>query len=498
MDGRVGLDIHDKRIAICVRSEGGQIVRRAEVRSIDEIMRILEALPDRFEVCYEASCGYGHYHDLLSPIAARVTVAHPGRLRLIFRSKDKNDRKDAERLAKSLYLGEAPAVHVAAADVRTRRELITRRGRVIAKRTRAKNSLGASQDSRVRWLPATRRQRGPNWARLAIRSPRNRGTGQARSHFRFGRARSAHCRSTVREPCVLGASARTVIHPLAKAAHRPGPSDMRIATRTCGEYDMHDLRPDRRAFLGTLAAVGISGPIVHRPSFADDAKPDPVGLARKVETLYASCRTYRDRGKVNLVVRDARGQEKRFGEIKQRKITTAFVRPDKFRFEFDDERGGKLIRNLIWMGDGKVRTWWDIQPRVETPMSLESALGAAAGVTESSSVTIPPLLLPRLLNRPKALSGGPGKLSLFDDEAIGPHACRRLRRRFEALNFQTKKNFEVVVTYWIDAKTSAIRRVVQETELDEFRGVGTLDLEPEFDVALPVAALAFDPPESKP
>src|SRR6516165_2349784 len=137
----IGLDIHQKRIAICVLSETGQIIRRAQVRTIDEMMRILEALPDRFEVCYEASCGYGHYHDLLDPIAARVTVAHPGRLRLIFRSKDKNDRKDAERLAKLLYLGEVPAVHVPSADVRTWRELITCRSRVIAKRTRAKNSV---------------------------------------------------------------------------------------------------------------------------------------------------------------------------------------------------------------------------------------------------------------------------------------------------------------------------------------------------------------------
>jgi hypothetical protein len=39
----------------------------------------------------------------------------PGRIRLNFRSKDKNDRKDAERLAKLLYLGEAPAVHVPSA-----------------------------------------------------------------------------------------------------------------------------------------------------------------------------------------------------------------------------------------------------------------------------------------------------------------------------------------------------------------------------------------------
>jgi len=139
----VGLDIHTKRISICVLSEVGQLVRRCQVRGIEEMLGTLKALPDRFEVCYEASCGYGHYHDLLQPLAARVVVAHPGRLRLIFRSRDKSDRKDAERLAKLLYLGEAPTVHVPAPDVRTWRELINCRGQVIAKRTRAKNALRA-------------------------------------------------------------------------------------------------------------------------------------------------------------------------------------------------------------------------------------------------------------------------------------------------------------------------------------------------------------------
>jgi hypothetical protein len=47
----VGLDIHDKHIAICLLSENGQVVRRAQVRTIDEMMRLLEALPERFEVC---------------------------------------------------------------------------------------------------------------------------------------------------------------------------------------------------------------------------------------------------------------------------------------------------------------------------------------------------------------------------------------------------------------------------------------------------------------
>ena len=82
----VGLDIHSKRISLCVLSGTGRVFRRCQVRTLEEMMRILEGLTDRFEVCYEASCGYGHYHDLLlRPLAARVLVAHPGQLRLIFR-----------------------------------------------------------------------------------------------------------------------------------------------------------------------------------------------------------------------------------------------------------------------------------------------------------------------------------------------------------------------------------------------------------------------------
>jgi transposase len=139
----VGLDIHSTRIAVCALNQTGQVVHRAQVRGIEDMLGVLKRLPDRFEVCYEASCGYGHYHDLLRPLAARVLVAHPAQLRLIFRSKHKNDRNDAERLAKLLYLGETPTVHVPPPGVRTWRELINCRAQLIAKRTRAKNTLRA-------------------------------------------------------------------------------------------------------------------------------------------------------------------------------------------------------------------------------------------------------------------------------------------------------------------------------------------------------------------
>jgi hypothetical protein len=53
----VGLDIHTKRICICALNEKGQVAHRSCVRSIPDLVRVLSELPDRFEVCYEASCG---------------------------------------------------------------------------------------------------------------------------------------------------------------------------------------------------------------------------------------------------------------------------------------------------------------------------------------------------------------------------------------------------------------------------------------------------------
>ncbi|HUQ70196.1 MAG TPA: IS110 family transposase [Planctomycetaceae bacterium] len=164
----VGLDIHSRQITMCVLDENGKLLQRAQVRTVAELESRLRSLPDRFEVCYEASCGYGHYHDVLSPLASRVVVAHPGQLRLIFRSKHKNDRKDAEKLAKLLFLGEVPAVHVPTADVRAWRELITCRRHLVEKRTVAKNgvrallrSLGVSAPPR----PGLWTNRGVAWLR---------------------------------------------------------------------------------------------------------------------------------------------------------------------------------------------------------------------------------------------------------------------------------------------------------------------------------------------
>ena len=137
----VGLDIHIKNIFVCILDDNGKVMRRVTVRQVDQMLDVLKKLPDRFAVCYEASCGYGHYHELLTPLATRVAVAHPGLLKLIYRSKKKNDRNDAKKLAQLLYIDQVPTVHVPSADVRAWRELIGFRQKLVHKRTRAKNGV---------------------------------------------------------------------------------------------------------------------------------------------------------------------------------------------------------------------------------------------------------------------------------------------------------------------------------------------------------------------
>lgn len=140
----VGLDVHWNHTTVCIFDGDGKRVERLTIRGAwRKINDQLQQLPGRVAVCFEASTAYGHLYEMLSEVADRVVVAHPGQLRLIFRSKKKNDRADAEKLAKLLFLGEVPTVYVPSQDVRAWRQLVEYRRCLIAKRTRAKNALRA-------------------------------------------------------------------------------------------------------------------------------------------------------------------------------------------------------------------------------------------------------------------------------------------------------------------------------------------------------------------
>jgi transposase len=140
----VGLDVHSRQSSLCILNSAGGTVNEIQLKGPQSgVVDRLRQLDEPFSICYEASCGYGHLYEALRPLAHHVAVAHPAKLRLIYKSKRKNDRVDAQKLAKLLLLDMVPQVHVPHVDVRAWRSLIILRQRVMAQMVRAKNQIRA-------------------------------------------------------------------------------------------------------------------------------------------------------------------------------------------------------------------------------------------------------------------------------------------------------------------------------------------------------------------
>jgi len=138
----VGLDVHYRTSTYCILDGHGREVKCETIRGHwPKLLERLAMIRKPWTICFEATCGYGYLYRELSRMAHRVVVAHPGQLRLIFRAKRKNDRIDARKLAKLLFLDEVPQAYVPNQDVQNWRELIEYRRRTVDRQTTCKNAI---------------------------------------------------------------------------------------------------------------------------------------------------------------------------------------------------------------------------------------------------------------------------------------------------------------------------------------------------------------------
>jgi len=139
-----GLDYHLRTSDLCIVNEDGKVVKRQRIKGrFGEVAEELSRLDQPVEVVFEATGGYGPLHEKLSQVARRVVMAHPAALALIWKSKRKNDRIDAQKLAKLLYLDAVPEAHVPAAATRQWRRLIELRRSLVRRRAALKNQVHA-------------------------------------------------------------------------------------------------------------------------------------------------------------------------------------------------------------------------------------------------------------------------------------------------------------------------------------------------------------------
>ena len=145
----VGLDYHLRTSCLCILDEDGKVVKQQTVRGraeavAEELAGLGRSLGQPLAVVFEAGGGYGPLYEKLTGVARRVVMAHPAGLALIWRSKRKNDRVDAQKLAKLLYLDAVPPAHVPPPPAtRQWRRLIELRRSLVRRRAALKNQVHA-------------------------------------------------------------------------------------------------------------------------------------------------------------------------------------------------------------------------------------------------------------------------------------------------------------------------------------------------------------------
>lgn len=127
----VGVDLHKQIIVLCVVVVVGgrrQVVgrRKLSCRQVDEIRRAFVELGP-FQVAVEATAAYEWFLELVEPMADRIVLVHPRKMRIIAESRRKTDKLDAQILAEFLAADELPEAWRPTPRVREHRALVRQR-----------------------------------------------------------------------------------------------------------------------------------------------------------------------------------------------------------------------------------------------------------------------------------------------------------------------------------------------------------------------------------
>jgi transposase len=120
-----GIDLHKKTIRVCVCDQQLKIVKEKTLAcgQPDSIAAFFAELRP-FTAVVEATASYDWLWQLLEPLAHRLVLAHPGKLRVIAESTRKSDRLDARVLADFLARGMIPEAYRPTPRQRQHRTLV--------------------------------------------------------------------------------------------------------------------------------------------------------------------------------------------------------------------------------------------------------------------------------------------------------------------------------------------------------------------------------------
>src|SRR5215831_1015380 len=226
----------------------------------------------------------------------------------------------------------------------------------------------------------------------------------------------------------------------------------------------------------TFSAIALLVVAVAQQALAQTSSPltAPQILAR-VTSVYSSCRSYSDEGEVSTRVFAGPAPRPMIEHF-----STAFVRPDAFRFEFRAGMVSPDLRFIAWKFGPLEKSYrasvFQLAPVDDTLLTLFQQ-------SRGSSVTVPALLMPDLFH-------GPGLFASFTSVKLNGEEKIDGRRTFR-IEAQLRSE---PLTLWIDASQFVILKVEQKSKLDELNRETITRYRPVLNGEVSAEQLAFNAP----
>jgi cytochrome c biogenesis protein CcmG, thiol:disulfide interchange protein DsbE len=207
--------------------------------------------------------------------------------------------------------------------------------------------------------------------------------------------------------------------------------------------------------------------------------PAPADVLARMTAAYRGLTSYADRGSITDRITNASGT-RAFSST----FRTAFVRPDKLRFEYDN-LGDANHAYVIWTADGRARTFWYLKPSlVHEDSDLADALESAASVSSTTSYVVPQLLRPDLLD-----GGSVADLEsplIAGVEVIQGRACIHVRGALQGR----------ATDLWIDRASYLLRKIETRDQVATKTGPVTGDLTIVYEPRTTVSVAELAPPDT--
>ena len=138
----VGIDLHKKTISICVVDKERTVVdrKRFYCSEPERIAGFFKGLGS-FQAVVEATASYEWLVSLIEPVADRIILAHPKKMRIIAESTRKSDQLDARVLAEFLALDMIPEAYRPSKRQRAHRILVRHRSYLSRRLTSVRNKI---------------------------------------------------------------------------------------------------------------------------------------------------------------------------------------------------------------------------------------------------------------------------------------------------------------------------------------------------------------------